>query len=245
MPPLPAEDVDCSTCIQTPEISGGAVTTGKIAPGAVTGAKLAPDAVAKDKIQDGAVTKNKIRDDAVTNNKIKDAAVTRQKLKQNAVSTGKIKDGAVTVDKVSPELSNSIDTYCGPGDYVIGKDETGNYVCEAVAADLVYYVGFSDADDGSDDSYIMGSCDEGYVIDAVGCDCGAREEELHAQIILEPEARNSGVLYTCQMTDYNEAEAGCYDWNYDPMLGPSEANLVIKCVAEEIPELEIFLEGAP
>jgi hypothetical protein len=47
------------------------------------------------------------------------------------------------------------------------------------------------------------------------------------------------------MTDFDEAEAGCYDFNYDPMLGPSEASLVIKCVAEEVPEVEIFLKAAP
>ncbi len=195
---VPADDVDCTKCIQTPEISGKAVTTGKIALEAVTGARLATDAVA----------------------------------------TKKIQDGAVTVDKVATELSNSIDTYCGLGDYVVGKDETGNYVCEAVAADLSYFDFFSSVVDGLDDSYIMGSCDEGYVIDTVGCDCGAREEE---RVLAEPEeGRNPGVLYSCQMTDYNEAEAGCYDFNYDPMLGPSEANLVIKCVAEEVPEVAIL-----
>ncbi|MBS94455.1 MAG: hypothetical protein CL799_08455, partial [Chromatiales bacterium] len=115
----PATDLDCIKCVGTAEIDAEAVGEGKL--------------------KDDAVTRAKIKDSAIDTSKLKNNAVVSSKIAAQAINTGKIKNGAVTVGKVVSELSNSIDTYCGPGDYVVGKDETGNYVCEAVAADLSYF----------------------------------------------------------------------------------------------------------
>ena len=67
---------------------------------------------------------------AVTTGKIKKQAVTTNKLAPQAVTTAKIKNGAVTIGKVGPKLKNAIGTFCEPGQVVIGKDSSGNFVCE-------------------------------------------------------------------------------------------------------------------
>jgi hypothetical protein len=57
-------------------------------------------------------------------------AVTTVKIKNSAVTTGKIKNGAVTKNKVAPELKNAIGQFCPPGQFVVGMDKDGNFVCE-------------------------------------------------------------------------------------------------------------------
>jgi hypothetical protein len=57
-------------------------------------------------------------------------AVTTAKIKNSAVTTGKIKNGAVTKNKVAPELKNAIGTYCAPGQFVVGMNKDGNFVCQ-------------------------------------------------------------------------------------------------------------------
>lgn len=68
---------------------------------------------------------------AVTTGKLQSEAVTKDKIGRGAVTTSRIKNGAVTPSKVSPELSNSIGTFCAPGESVVGKDGSGNLVCES------------------------------------------------------------------------------------------------------------------
>lgn len=103
---LAQDDVDCSGCVETKDIKFQAVTTNKIAKGAVSNAKLAKK------------------------------SVTNAKVAKNAVTSNKIKNGAVTISKVSPELSNSIGTFCTPGETVVGKDVNGNYVCEPASSPM-------------------------------------------------------------------------------------------------------------
>jgi hypothetical protein len=57
-------------------------------------------------------------------------AVSTGKIKNGAVTTGRIKNGAVTKNKVAPELKNAIGTLCPPGQFAVGMDMTGNFVCE-------------------------------------------------------------------------------------------------------------------
>ena len=105
-----ASNVNCSRCVDAGDIAPEAVTTGKIA--------------------NRAVTSKKIESGAVTNGKIANRAVTTKKINPEAVTTGKIQDGAVTVDKVALPLKNAIGTFCAPGQFVVGMDATGNFVCE-------------------------------------------------------------------------------------------------------------------
>ena len=98
------DDVDCFQCVDTKDIGSRAITTGKIAK------------------------------QAVTANKIAKQAVNASKLAKDAVVTNKIADGAVTVNKVVPKLKNAIGTVCLEGEFVIGMDENGNFVCESFAS---------------------------------------------------------------------------------------------------------------
>jgi hypothetical protein len=68
---------------------------------------------------------------AVTTGKLQSESVTKDKIARSAVTTSRIKNGAVTISKVSPELSNSIGTFCAQGESVVGMDGNGNLVCEA------------------------------------------------------------------------------------------------------------------
>ena len=78
-----------------------------------------------------AQTADNLRCDGCVNSPdIADQAVRTNKLKNGSVTARKLRSGAVTPDKVSPELRNSIGTTCESGQYVIGQDETGNFLCK-------------------------------------------------------------------------------------------------------------------
>jgi hypothetical protein len=76
----PADDLDCSQCVDKREIAPDSISTGKIANEAVTQGKIASRAVTAEKLKGSSVTQGKIRDAAVTSNKIRDGSITEAKL---------------------------------------------------------------------------------------------------------------------------------------------------------------------
>ncbi len=115
-----AADLACTNpagCVQTDEVSDGAVTEPKLATGAVTNGKIADVSVTNSKISDGAITETKILDGAVTNSKLGDRSVssskivdfsiTDTKISSNAITAAKIADGSVTDAKIVGPISGS------------------------------------------------------------------------------------------------------------------------------------------
>ena len=84
---------------------------------------------------DQCIDKSDISAGAVSKGKLEDKAVTSSKLAKNSVGRDKIKDGAVSLSKVVGKLKNDIDTTCDVGTVVVGKDASGNFVCEPPMAD--------------------------------------------------------------------------------------------------------------
>jgi hypothetical protein len=105
-----ATDVDCAKCVDQSDLGQKSVTTGKLA--------------------NGAVKENTLADKSVTSAKIKGSAVTQGKIRDDAVTAAKLRDGAVTPEKATAEFSNALDTYCMPGQIVVGIDDDGNLACE-------------------------------------------------------------------------------------------------------------------
>jgi hypothetical protein len=81
----------------------------------------------------GCVDSSDIASKAIVEGKLGQGAVTSAKIQKNAVTSSKIVNGAVILDKVEPALKNAIGTSCPPGEFVVGKDTSGNLVCELPA----------------------------------------------------------------------------------------------------------------
>lgn len=110
-----AADLECTNpagCVQTNEISDGAVANGKIADAAVTNAKIVDGAVTTSKVADSAITEPKLANGVVTNVKLADGAVTDAKI-LGIISGAKlgshghygsdIVDGTITAIKIADE----------------------------------------------------------------------------------------------------------------------------------------------
>lgn len=62
-------------------------------------------------------------------------AVGAAKLKPGSVTTGKIRNGAVTRPKVARSLKADLNTECPAGQVVVGKTNSGRFICRNVAND--------------------------------------------------------------------------------------------------------------
>jgi hypothetical protein len=126
---VPADDLDCTQCVQQGDI--------------------APKSVSSGKLQNGAVTRIKLAEKSVTAAKIAGSAVTQGKIKDQAVTTIKLRDGAVTLDKLSPDIAamltnmqatvDSMEAYVNQLQAYIEIDETtfpSQPVVRIVAANL-------------------------------------------------------------------------------------------------------------
>ncbi len=78
----------------------------------------------------GCVDSRDIAREAVGTAKIGKQAVTTSRIAPKAVTGNKIANGTVGLRQVGPKLKADIGTYCAPGMVVIGKDSSGNFVCE-------------------------------------------------------------------------------------------------------------------
>jgi hypothetical protein len=99
-------------------------------------AQIATDVECDGCVQSGDIATNGVRradiqNFSVNTPKLNNFAVTSEKIKTAAVTTTKIANGAVTVAKVSPKLSRAIGTSCPAGEFVVGMDTTGRFICES------------------------------------------------------------------------------------------------------------------
>jgi hypothetical protein len=183
-------NVKCAGCVDTKDIASGAVTTGRI--------------------------ENK----AVTTSKIDARAVNASKLANRAVTTNKIKDGAVTVDKVSPELSNSIGTYCAPGYTVYGMNDSGNFACEPASAGGGAINSQKVSNSASGVASV--SCPSNSTVVSANCDCDYVND-----------TRNWGFLFGCQVAG-NGGVVGCFadSFAWVPFKPEAWATVTVVCLSQ-------------
>ena len=152
---------------------------------------------------------------SVTQAKIRNGSVTAGKIKKQAVTASKIKNGAVTVSKVAPELSNSLGTYCLPGQAVVGKNQDGNLVCELTGVLFASYKSRATSVAGV-------TCPRNSFPVSANCGCDNANG-----------LRNYGILFSCQMAG-NGAIVGCFDEgvSYDFRKPSARASVTVMCASE-------------
>ncbi len=150
-----ATDVDCTECVDTPDIADQAVTGNKLAQSSILTGKFADGSVTGNKLANGSILTGKFADQSVTGNKIAQGAILAGKLANGAVRTGKILDAAVTGDKLADQAvtGNKIADAAVTGAKLADQAVTGNKIADgAIAAAKLGLIGtvFVEADGLSD-----------------------------------------------------------------------------------------------